>query len=239
MSVDSLVKKAYENWNQVVEYDGKVLNSLANAKTGARSIAPPPMMNHNNYVTEQQYITPKNRPQYVSAEPNQHLKMKNNHSLASELSEYPFGKSDNQMFGTASNNSQLSLSSSMGYMASENPAVEGSYFPGDWSRQRSGQGLEDIVAEEIRLRSSEMLEGDDMQRLLKTINAGFGHPNEGCYSYSLQYEPHQMYQTFGEDHGKSSGKAVVGWLKLKAALRWGIFIRKKAAERRAQLTELN
>ncbi|KAF7838169.1 calmodulin-binding protein 60 E-like [Senna tora] len=229
MSVDTLVKKAYENWNQVVEYDGKVLTSLTNTKNGARSL-PPPIMHHNNYVTEQQYLSPKNRLQYVSgsAEPNQHLQIKNNHSLAA----------DNHMLGTASNDSQLTLSSSMGYIASENPAVEGTYFPGDWSRQRSGQGLEDIVAEEIRLRSSEMLEGDDMQRLLKTINAGFGHPNEGCYSYSLQYEP-QMYQTFSEDSGKTSGKAVVGWLKLKAALRWGIFIRKKAAERRAQLTELN
>jgi hypothetical protein len=48
-----------------------------------------------------------------------------------------------------------------------------------------------------------------------------------------------MYHSFVEDSVKCSGKAVVGWLKLKAALRWGIFIRKKAAERRAQLTELN
>lgn len=29
--------------------------------------------------------------------------------------------------------------------------------------------------------------------------------------------------------------AHVGWLKLKAALRWGIFVRKRAAERRAQM----
>ncbi|KAK8965375.1 hypothetical protein KSP40_PGU006629 [Platanthera guangdongensis] len=36
----------------------------------------------------------------------------------------------------------------------------------------------------------------------------------------------------------SSGKAVVWWLKIKAAMRWGIFIRKKAAERRAQIIEL-
>ncbi|KAK8947388.1 hypothetical protein KSP39_PZI006994 [Platanthera zijinensis] len=36
----------------------------------------------------------------------------------------------------------------------------------------------------------------------------------------------------------TSGKAVVGWLKIKAAMRWGIFIRKKAAERRAQIIEL-
>ncbi|KAI6678869.1 hypothetical protein NL676_039665 [Syzygium grande] len=28
---------------------------------------------------------------------------------------------------------------------------------------------------------------------------------------------------FNEDRSHSSGKAVIGWLKLKAALRWGIF----------------
>lgn len=233
MSVDSLVKKAYENWNQVVEYDGKVLRSLP--KNGSKTVGPP-TMHHKNYVPERQYIPPKNRLQYVSADTNQHLQIQNNHSLATDLS--AFGKTHDQMLGTPSNDSQLTLSGHMGYIASENPVVEGTYFPGDWSRARNGQGLEDIVAEEIRLRSSEMLESDDMQRLLKTINVGFGHPNDGCYSYSLQYEPH-MYQTFNEDHGKTSGKAVVGWLKLKAALRWGIFIRKRAAERRAQLTELN
>ena len=31
----------------------------------------------------------------------------------------------------------------------------------------------------------------------------------------------------------------VGWLKLRAALRWGIFIRKRAAERRAQIVQLD
>lgn len=31
----------------------------------------------------------------------------------------------------------------------------------------------------------------------------------------------------------------VGWLKLKAALQWGIFIRKRAAQRRARLEEVD
>ncbi|KAI9125942.1 hypothetical protein K1719_003360 [Acacia pycnantha] len=235
MSVDSLVKKAYENWNQVVEYDGKVLNSFTNVKNGPRTAAPP-TVHHNNHVAEQQYASPNNRLQYVLPEPNQHFQIQNNHPYAADFS--AFGKTDNQILGKTPNDSQLALTGSMNYIASQNPAVEAAYFPGDWSRQRSGQGLEDIVAEEIRLKSSEMLESDDMQRLLKTINVGFGHPNESCYSYSLQYEP-RTYQPFSEDQTKTSGKAVVGWLKLKAALRWGIFVRRKAAERRAQLTELN
>ncbi|XP_061375794.1 calmodulin-binding protein 60 F-like [Gastrolobium bilobum] len=236
MSVDSLVKKAYENWNQVVEYDGKVLSSVPNAKTGSRSVA-----THHNYVVEQQHTSTKNRMPYVT---NQHLQITNNHSMNTDLTDYPFGRPGSEMVGTMLNNSQVALSSSINYKPGEKSAVEGTYFLGDWSRQRNGQGLEDIVAKELHLRSSEMLESEDMQSLLKTINAGvsmetnFGHSNEGCYSYNVQYEPH-VYHTFSQDLGKSSGKAVVGWLKLKAALRWGIFIRKKAAERRARLTEMN
>ncbi|KAK7281478.1 hypothetical protein RIF29_09517 [Crotalaria pallida] len=230
MSVDSLVKKAYDNWNQVVEYDGKVFN----CKKGSRSVVTPMLLQNN--VIEHQYTTPKNRLPYVASESNQHLQITHNYSSGAELTDYPYGRSDNQMVGTSSNNSQIALSGSMNYIPDENQEVEGTYYPGDWSKQRNGQGLEDIVAEELRLRSSEMLGNEDMQRLLKTIN--YGHSNEACYTYSLQYEP-QMYHSFSEDQGKSSGKAVVGWLKLKAALRWGIFIRKKAAERRAQLTELN
>ena len=48
-----------------------------------------------------------------------------------------------------------------------------------------------------------------------------------------------MSSNLDDEQNRSSGKAVVGWLKLKAALRWGIFIRKRAAERRAQLVELD
>lgn len=228
------MKKAYDNWEQVVEYDGKVLNSLTNSKKGSRALATQ-IMNHNSFP-EQQYSSAKNKVSYVSSEPNQHSQITNNYSASPGLADYLFGRSDNQMVGTSLTDSQISLNGSMNYITGENHDNGGAYFAGDWSRPRSGQGLEDIVAEELRLRSSEMLESDDMQRLLKTINGG--HSNEGCYTYSLQYEP-QMYHSFGEDQGKPSGKAVVGWLKLKAALRWGIFIRKKAAERRAQLTELN
>lgn len=41
------------------------------------------------------------------------------------------------------------------------------------------------------------------------------------------------------DDRSRSGKAVVGWLKIKAAMRWGFFVRKKAAERRAQIVQLD
>ncbi|KAI8019710.1 Calmodulin-binding protein 60 E [Camellia lanceoleosa] len=120
-------------------------------------------------------------------------------------------------------------------------AFGGSYLPGEWSRPTDGHGFEDFFSEDIQSRGLEMLESDDMQRLLKTFNMGigstFGHSDEACFSDNAPYE-HQLGQTYGQERGRTSGKAVVVWLKVKAALRWGIFIRKKAAERRAQLVEL-
>ncbi|XP_010436318.1 PREDICTED: calmodulin-binding protein 60 F-like [Camelina sativa] len=116
------------------------------------------------------------------------------------------------------------------YTSMESSSVSGSY----------NGGLEDIFTEEIRGRSSEMLETDDMQSLLKTfgISGGFGHNDESCYGFSEQYKA-QIDKDYGREGGRGSGKAVVGWLKLKAALRWGIFIRKKAAERRPQIVEID
>lgn len=84
-----------------------------------------------------------------------------------------------------------------------------------------------------------MLENEDMQHLLRLFSMG-GHasvsvPEDG-FGFSGAYMPSP--QPFDEDRSRS-GKAVVGWLKIKAAMRWGFFIRKKAAERRAQIVELD
>lgn len=114
----------------------------------------------------------------------------------------------------------------------------------------SFRGLDDYFPEEeIRMRSHEMLENEDMQHLLRLFNMGGGGSgqtsgtpvNENYYPYSSGYMPNtpsNFGYGFDVDKTRSSGKAVVGWLKLKAALRWGIFIRKQAAERRAQIVEL-
>ena len=96
------------------------------------------------------------------------------------------------------------------------------------------------------MRSHEMLENDDMQHLLRIFNMGGNNGQASAnvtddgYPYSSPYMPNSSTgYGFEDDRSRSSGKAVVGWLKLKAALRWGIFVRKKAAERRAQLVELD
>lgn len=103
----------------------------------------------------------------------------------------------------------------------------------DWTTNR------DFFSEEdIRIRSHEMLENEDMQHLLRIFSMG-GHgsidvPDDG-YSFP-PFMPSPM-PSYDEDRNRP-GKAVVGWLKIKAAMRWGFFVRKKAAERRAQLVEI-
>ncbi|XP_050232275.1 calmodulin-binding protein 60 F-like isoform X2 [Mercurialis annua] len=238
VSVDSLVKRAYENWHQVIEYDGKVLNSLSSTNNGKRALVAPTIDNFetNHYITSNQ----NRQHHYISSEPGPESQAVNNHPSVPQLIEFPFVRSDNSAIMTL-NNPQAEFAGVMDHMSVGTPGVGGAYYSGDWTRPRNGQGMEDFFAEEIRVRSSEMLEGDDMQRLLKSfgMGSGFGHSDEACYSYSIQgYEP-QMDHSFTQERGRGSGKAVVGWLKLKAALRWGIFIRKKAAERRAQLVELD
>ncbi|XVF35524.1 hypothetical protein REPUB_Repub18cG0153300 [Reevesia pubescens] len=237
--VDSLIKKAYENWHLVIEYDDNVLNTLASTKGTNPSTAP---VNENNYDADYYTATTqKSSQQYITSEPSPHCQNNNTHQAVHQLIDFPFGMSD-QNAVMAMNNQKALLPSSMGYMPIANTAAGVSDFAGDWSRPRNGQGVEGFFADEIRLRSSEMLETDDMQRLLKTfgvgMGAGFGHSDEACYTYTIPYD-HQMDHPYAQERGKGSGKAVVGWLKLKAALRWGIFIRKRAAERRAQLVELD
>ncbi|KAK2994319.1 hypothetical protein RJ640_009460 [Escallonia rubra] len=233
ISVDSLMKEAYENWNQVVEYDGKVLTALSIKQKETRASTAP--IAEHNHVTDHHFPTIQSRQQFISSEPSpQHHDRSNNPSVP-QLIEFPFVRSDPMLGMTL--NTQATSSGNMDY---------GSAGLSDWSGSRDGIGFGDFFTEDIRLRSSEMLESDDMQRLLKTFGMGvgvgmgsaFGHPNDTSYSYSAPYE-HQVDRTYGQERGRGSGKAVVGWLKLKAALRWGIFIRKKAAERRAQLVELD
>ncbi|KAI4371094.1 hypothetical protein MLD38_019364 [Melastoma candidum] len=91
-----------------------------------------------------------------------------------------------------------------------------------------------------------MLENDDMMHFLRALGVGGGDKSQpsfdlGIDNYPLPHGYNDMYSNAGtlNTSSHSSGKAVVGWLKLKAALRWGIFVRKKAAERRAQLVELD
>lgn len=108
----------------------------------------------------------------------------------------------------------------------------------DWSQNRDKGDKDFLSEEEIRIRSNEMLENDDMQHLLRLFSMGNANVTDGFTFPSYIPSPSPQY-SYDEDHTRP-GKAVVGWLKIKAAMRWGFFVRKKAAERRAlQIVELD
>ncbi|KAE8688130.1 Calmodulin-binding protein 60 E [Hibiscus syriacus] len=149
--VDSLMKRAYENWHQVIEYDER-------------------------------------------SDQNEVMTMNNQKALLPSITTnyMPIG-------GNAT-------------------ASGGSGFTGDWFQPRSGHGYEDFFTDEIRLRSTEMLATDDMQRLLKTFGVGvgmgasFGHSDESPYTYTI-HDDHQIdhsYPYYAQECGKGSGKAIVG-----------------------------
>ncbi|KAG5622680.1 hypothetical protein H5410_007898 [Solanum commersonii] len=256
--VDTLVKKAYDNWMQVVEYDGKSLLSLGQNKVAVSSQNDPTIGSQNHTISFDQQTNLASLPASISSEQpsmNSGLNMGGyNDSLSGRYTMQPQNMNlngnmhvngasfpQNHLLGT-SQQAQPHGSDSMLALRPPQPSMS-SYFTA--STPNPYKGAEDFLTEEeIRMRSHEMLENEDMQHLLRMFSMGQGHASssvaEENYQYGSAYMPN-MSSNFGfdEERTRSSGKAVVGWLKLKAALRWGIFIRKKAAERRAQITELD
>lgn len=198
VSVDLLVKRAYDNWNQVVEYDG---HALLNSMNGRQKPPPlPPVTEFNSPVDQYFMPLPQHSESYYSSE--------------------------NQANTPQSNPSaELAL--------------------GDWPNARDERRFEDYFSEEeIRMRGSEILQHDDMQHMLRSFTSGVGiggssSTDDACYSYAVSPFELQNEYGVGQERSRGTTKAVVSWLKLKAAFRWGIFVRKRAAERRAQLVELD
>lgn len=167
------------------------------------------------------------------------------------------------MTGLALGLPQTSMGSSSGpNIAGSNPVstMPGTIMPaGDWPRYKELRGQDSLPRtlqvdelfseEELRAKSLEILENEDMhlqiQQLLRMFNAAAGEAPPNPYP-SVQGDENFPFGSFSPapdlnvtmDRARSNGRANVGWLKLKAALRWGIFIRKRAAARRAQLEEL-
>ncbi|RRT36485.1 hypothetical protein B296_00051040, partial [Ensete ventricosum] len=150
------------------------------------------------------------------------------------------GLNDSQKLSSSSHQSHFRRDDRAGLALAPSPCQPSMEFQPyeDWSCQRD----DFLSEEEIRLRSHEMLENEDMQHLLRTLNVvgastslhedGYGFP-----SYVPSSCPN--FNDNDDERSRPGGRAVVGWLKIKAAMRWGIFVRKKAAERRAaQLVEL-
>ncbi|KAJ7946906.1 Calmodulin-binding protein [Quillaja saponaria] len=256
--VDTLVKKAYENWMQVIEYDG---NSLTNQGQNRNSLTCQPEVptsghdysnsfNHQLTLPSFSVPVPSGQPSMDSGLPVEGYSQ----SLAPRFSVHQ----QNVNFGASVHfdgtefplQNQLISSSNQSQLPRNENGLSLGPSPTDFQTvglsNTTYGGLEDVFPEEeIRIRSHEMLENEDMQHLLRIFNMGsnghasFNAPGGGYPHSSTYVATPSMSCNFDDDRNRSSGKAVVGWLKLKAALRWGIFIRKQAAERRAQLVELD
>ncbi|CBI17793.3 unnamed protein product, partial [Vitis vinifera] len=267
--VDNLVKKAYENWNQVEEYDGKSLSfkQIIRSSTSRNEH----MIGSMDYPTALEPLLPLPRPP-VAGPSEQSLMDPGisvggsgyNDGLATRYTAQPqlVNSSSRAQFDGPSfpshdqlvnnshqiqstrNDSSVGLalgppqSSTMGFQALNSSIQHSNLNPFSDLLNNRDKGVDDyFTEEEIRLRSHEMLESDDMQQLLRVFSMG-GHiiPDDGYGFPPYMASPSNCL--YEEEDRSRPGKAVVGWLKIKAAMRWGFFIRKKAAEKRAQLVEL-
>ncbi|TYJ13035.1 hypothetical protein E1A91_A10G023700v1 [Gossypium mustelinum] len=238
--VDGLVKKAYENWMHVIEYDAKSSpGSNEDDNTGCSKA---------------------NVPMDLQAYPSHHQVLPS--LLVPEQPPMDSGLN----VGDPMAASQLPMQSQNARLNAQTTQLNGALFaelndnelthhcPSHSSSKPGFHGVaasnippfkaeaEDFLSEEeIRMRSNEVLENEDMQHLLRVFNMGsHGHgASNPCSSKYMPTAPSLNCGFNNEEALSSSGKAVVGWLKLKAALRWGVFTRKKVAERLARLVELD
>ncbi|KAG8044200.1 hypothetical protein GUJ93_ZPchr0228g22253 [Zizania palustris] len=258
---DALVKKAYDNWMYAIEYDGKaLLNSKPRKKVAPTGQAESHPQSHSSSYEQSTSSASMSGPSLAGETDS--LGYDGNQAatqlaqLQSTSANVPAPYDDafsflspsmlmgsvNQESGNDAMGLELGqLHQEISQSQSIQPANVGY---DDWSRSRDGQFADDFT-EDIRMKSHQMLESEDMQQLLRVFSMGgastslpedaFGFP-----SLPSSYAPSPLANLGSEgERTRSSGKAVVGWLKIKAAMRWGIFVRKKAAERRAKLVELD
>jgi len=264
---DTLVKKAYEDWMHAVEYDGKALLSFKQKKrsvTTRSDTAAASTSNHalHGSTNAQKQLMPGKAGQTTSEDGarsayngNQVASyMANPHNISANVTmQYDRGApSSESQFSGSSLQTQTSGGSSMLALAPPQQQQQGFEFSDlgqpmqpaglnsfdQWSQPQENRGVDDYLMEEIRLRSHEILENDEMQQMLRILNMGGASNNLTDDGFGFPPYPSPDYN-FEDGRTRPPGKAVVGWLKIKAAMRWGIFVRKKAAERRAQLVELD
>nr|CAB3487151.1 unnamed protein product [Digitaria exilis] len=276
---DTLVKQAYDDWINVVEYDGKALlrfkqkkKSITTRSETAKASASYHASNGLMHSQKQLAGGPVNAEQSslnnisegdgtrITSIGNQAARghaanpqdMAPSITMQYDMSSLPpegqFSGSSIQAQASSSSNmlalrpmQQQQLLPHFGFSGlGGQPTQPSALNPfDDWSRlQENRGGVDDYLMEEIRARSHEILENDEMQQMLRILSMG-GAPTglSNVDSFPPYPSPAPAFN-FEEDRSRSSGKAVVGWLKIKAAMRWGIFVRRKAAERRAQLVEL-
>ncbi|CAM6042709.1 unnamed protein product [Sphagnum compactum] len=250
--VDKLVKVAYENWENVVEYDGEALVGELQAdwphNAGSRAAMPPydpTSLVTQAYGQSTQLPDPKENSLMGSGlQMNSNIESRQQSAVSSSSQQSYVGNTG--MTGLALGPPQSDLTTSSPAFLALAPGIMNASSGGiEWqsrAQENYAQGLmvEELPTEdELRARSLEFLENEDMhtqiQQLLRMFNTG-----EGSFTgEDLNFTGSQVgVPTVTSQETRANGKAFVGWLKLKAALRWGIFVRKQAAARRAQLEEV-
>ncbi|TKW04566.1 hypothetical protein SEVIR_7G118600v4 [Setaria viridis] len=278
---DTLVKQAYDDWINVVEYDGKALlrfkqkkKSVTTRSETAKASASYPASNSLVH-SQKQLASPVNAEQSslsnISEDGTRVVSIGNQGArgyaanpqdmapTSSITMQYDMSSlaPEGQFSGSSIQPQALRSSNTLALrpmQQQQQPLLQNFEFSGlggqstqpsslnpfdDWSRLQENRGsVDDYLMEEIRARSHEILENDEMQQMLRILSMG-GAPTglNNVDSFPSYPSPAPAF-SFEDDRSRSSGKAVVGWLKIKAAMRWGIFVRRKAAERRAQLVEL-
>nr|ACG37616.1 calmodulin binding protein [Zea mays] len=249
---DALVKKAYDNWMYVIEYDGKGLLNLKPKKKAASTGQAETHASAGGSTSYQQHLSSTSMPGsspsggtdsvgYGVDQSATHLSQLQSSSTNLQTPyDYTFSfLPPNLLTGSANDAMGLELGQLHQVISQGQPIQPANVGYVDWPRNRDSQYADDFT-EDIRVKSHQMLESEDMQQLLRVFSMGGASGSLSDDTFNFQpYMPSPLPNPgFESERSHSSGKAVVGWLKIKAAMRWGIFVRKKAAERRAQLVEL-
>ncbi|KAI3889717.1 hypothetical protein MKX03_007739 [Papaver bracteatum] len=258
--VDALVKRAYENWTQVIEYDGQALLSFYQNKQLCAASESEVQQDHHNQqgslLTLPVSVPPPQPPTPSGLAIGGHFDNTPNGYLMN--SQQVHSNVHTQFDGFVAPQNQLIVASHQPQMTGQDiSSVPGQLQSSSLGFQTVGPSVassnltsfsEDFLTEEdIRMRSHQILENeDDMQQLLRLYSMGNHNsvnPTDDIYNFTLNspFPPPSTNYKYDEDNSRLTSKCgVVGWLKIKAALRWGFFIRKQAAERRrAQIVELD
>ncbi|VFQ88995.1 unnamed protein product [Cuscuta campestris] len=178
--VDGLVKKAYDNWMHVIEYDGKSLLILNDNKNSV-SIPNGPILASQNHS----YSFPNH--QNLPTLPSSTIPSKQLRAATGPPHMGGYNDSSSWKFATQSHhnmnhindpfeNQSVGTSRQTVVAVSRFPQTSQSFqTPAATSNFACDNNNNFLTEEEIRLRSHEMLENEEMQHLLRVFSMGGGH----------------------------------------------------------------
>ncbi|KAH7671744.1 CALMODULIN-BINDING PROTEIN60 [Dioscorea alata] len=228
--VDTLVKEAYDDWTNVIEYDGEALLNFMQSKQTTRNEVPPAQANYSASYDQQQVSQASLS---VSVPSDQSL-IDAGVTVGGGVISSSYGGNQSAQYFTQTEhvapNAQLQYESSTYNL--QNQFID---LHDDDIRMMICELQEN---EDNRMMIRELQENEDMHHLCHVLSMGSAaNLPEDEFSFPSSTPSPCTNYNFCEDSNRKSRKA--GWLKIKFTMRWGICFRKKAAERRAQLAELD